>query len=132
MNPYAPPNARVSDPPHDGRPSAWATKLLALCFAFLSLSSLQPLLNRPGSLQIAIAIAIAGLCGLASRGLWLERPWSRWVVYLFSTLLCSWYVWMLIQRGWPYGSVASLIGGSVAPLFGVAAAVYVAKVFPHR
>jgi hypothetical protein len=127
MNPYAPPTARVSDPPHDDRLSPWVTKLLALMFAVLSLSWALLYQRDP------VGFAAAGLCGLASFGLWLARPWSRWVVYLLSTLLCSyfaWYVAALSYDGWPSASDrVVLIPGALHALFGVAAAVYVERVF---
>jgi hypothetical protein len=132
MNPYAPPNARVSDPPHDGRPSAWVIKLLALFFAFLSVYSLLTLLNRLSPLPVAQAC----LCTVASIGLWRSRPWSRWVVYLISTLLGLYFAWSLsalIASGWPSESttqsVTSLVPGTLLLMFGVAAAVYVTRVF---
>ena len=132
MNPYAPPNARVSDPPHDGRPSAWVTKLLALFFAFFSVFFLTTLLNQLSPLPVAVAC----LCAVASIGLWRSRPWSRWVVYLISTLLglfLAWYYGALIASGWPYESttppVVSLLPGALLLMFGVAAAVFVTRVF---
>jgi hypothetical protein len=132
MNPYAPPNARVCDLPHDDRPSLLVTHLLALIFGILALGWCGNLLYQRAALPFAMAV----LCGMASLGLWRARPWSRWVVYLFSTLLCSyfaWYVAALAQDGWPYEStarsVASLLPASLWVLFGVAAAVYVARVF---
>jgi hypothetical protein len=132
MNPYAPPNARVSDPPHDGRPSLWVTQLLALFFAFLSIFSLQSLLFRPTPLSIAVSIAVACLCGLASLGLWRARPWSRWVVHLISALVCVFVAWVALG-GWPYASTtrsfAALIPFSLLLLFGVAAPVYVERIF---
>ena len=136
MNPYAPPNARVSDPPRDDGPSLWVTPLLALFFAFLAVFSLRPLLFRPTPVSIAASLAVACLCGLASLGLWRARPWSRWVVYLFSTLACvyvAWVVSVLMQGGSPFAnrtpSFAELIPGLLLLLFGAAAAVYVGRVF---
>ena len=133
MNRYAPPTASVGDPPHDGRPSVWFTKLLAIFFAFFCVFSLQSLLYQLSPWPPAVAC----LCGLASLGLWLERPWSRWVVHLISALLCcffAWYVWVLMQT-WPYEStarsVASLLAGLLLLMFGVTVSVYVARVFPR-
>jgi hypothetical protein len=135
MNPYAPPNARVADPPHDGGPSAWVTTLLALFFAFLSVVSLITLLNRLSALPVAQAC----LCAVASIGLWRSRPWSRWVVYLISTLLGLYFAWALsalMASGWPYErttqSVVSLVPGTLLLMFGVAASVYVTRVFRKR
>jgi hypothetical protein len=132
MNPYAPPKARVSDPPHDDRPSAWVTKLLALFFAILSVFSLLTLLNQLSLLPVAVAC----ICSVASIGLWRSRPWSRWVVYLISMLLglsFAWYLSTLIARGWPYASttrsVVWLLGGLPLLMFGVAAPVFVTRVF---
>ena len=133
MNPYAPPNARVDDPPHDDRPSAWVTKLLALFFAFFSVFSLLTLLNQLSLLPVAAAC----LCSVASIGLWRSRPWSRWVVYLISLLLGLSFAWnlpALIASGtWPYASttrsVGSLVAGLLVLMFGVAAPVFVTRVF---
>ena len=133
MNPYAPPSARVDDPPHDDRPSAWVTKLLALFFAFFSVFSLLTLLNQLSLLPVAAAC----LCSVASIGLWRSRPWSRWVVYLISMLLglsLAWELPALIANGtWPYASttrsVGSLLAGSLLLMFGVAAPVFVTRVF---
>jgi uncharacterized BrkB/YihY/UPF0761 family membrane protein len=125
MNPYAPPKARVSDPPHDDGPSAWVTKLLALFFAFLSVFMLLTLLNQLSLLPVAVAC----VCSVASIGLWRSRPWSRWVVYLVSTLFCvyfAWFVWTLVQGRWP---VVSVIPGLTLLMFGVASAVHVRRVF---
>ena len=135
MNPYAPPTARVADPPHEDRPSAWVTQLLALVFAFFALYSGWSLLYqlRP------FVIAVACLSGVASLGLWRKRRWSRWVVYLISALLCVYFAWYglaALQDGWPYGSAtrasAALIPAALFLLFGVAASVYVAQLFPKR
>lgn len=132
MNRYAPPKARVSDPPHDDRPSAWVTKLLALFFAVVAVFSLLSLLN-----QLSLSpIAVACLCSVASIGLWRSRPWSRWVVYLISMLLglsFAWYLPALIASGWPYASTTRSVGWLFPVLlllmFGVAAPVFVTRVF---
>jgi hypothetical protein len=126
MNPYAPPNARVDDPPRDDRPSAWVTKLLALFFAFFSVFSLLTLLNQLSLLPVAAAC----ICSVASIGLWRSRPWSRWVVYLISMLLglsFAWYIPALIASGWPYAS--KLLAGLLLLMFGVATPVFVTRVF---
>ena len=132
MNPYAPPKARVSDPPHDDRPTAWVTKLLALFFAILSVFSLLTLLNQLSLLPVAVAC----LCSVASIGLWRSRPWSRWVVYLISMLIglsFAWYLSTLIASGWPYASTTRSVGwlfpGLLLLMFGVAAPVFVTRVF---
>lgn len=132
MNPYAPPNARVDDPPHDDKPSAWVTKLLALFFAFVSVFSLLTLLNQLRLLPVGVAC----LCSVASIGLWRSRPWSRWVVYLISMLLglsFAWYLSTLMESGWPYASMTRSVGwlfpGLLLLMFGVAAPVFVTRVF---
>jgi len=132
MNPYAPPKARVSDPPHDDGPSAWVTKFLALFFAILSVLSLLSLLNRLSLLPVAVAC----LCSVASIGLWRSRPWSRWAVYLISMLLGLWFAWYLstlIAGGWPYASATRSVGwlfpGLLLLMLGVAAPVFVTRVF---
>jgi hypothetical protein len=136
MNPYAPPTARVSDPPLDDRPSVWVTKLLASFFGVLCVLQCSAMLFQRTAVSLVAAAAaalFAVLCGVASLGLWLGRPWSRWVVYVFSTLLCSYYVAGLASDGWPYdrasGSVDALTSALLYVLFSVAAAVYVRWVF---
>jgi hypothetical protein len=125
MNPYAPPKARVSDPPHDDRPMRWVAQLLALVFVVLFLRLCGSLLYQRAALP---SFAMAVLCGVASLGLWRARPWSRWVVYLFSTVLCSYFAWHVAYES-TARSVASLLPGSLSVLFGVAAAVYVGWFF---
>ena len=73
---------------------------------------------------------LALLCSVASIGLWRSRPWSRWVVYLISMLLglsFAWYLPALIASGWPYAG--SLLVGLLLLMFGVAAPVFVTRVF---
>ena len=143
MNRYAPPKARVSDPPEVG---SWVTGGLALFFAICSLyfgwtlsyqvSRAPPPYPLPDP---ALAALVACLGATAAIGLWLQRPWSQWVVYLISTLLivfCAWYVWSLVHSGWPYESVsrsfAWLLPWSLLLMFAVATAVHVASLFRKR
>jgi hypothetical protein len=109
--------------------SLWITKGLALFFAFYGLYSCWTLFYRVSPLPVMVA----GICGSAAVGLWLKRPWSRWVVYFISTGLCLyfvWYVWRLVQDGWPYeDGTRSLLPGLVLLLFGIGAAVHVGRVF---
>jgi hypothetical protein len=111
---------------------SWITNGLALFFAFYALYCCWTLLYRLSPL----AILVAGICGAAAVGLWLRRPWSRWIVYLIAAGLClyfTWYLWRLVQAGWPYEdwtrSVVSLLPGSVLLVFGIGAAVHVGRVF---
>jgi TRAP-type C4-dicarboxylate transport system permease small subunit len=131
MNRYAPPNASLGEPPQS-RASSWITKGLALFFAFYALYCCWTLFYRVSPL----AVMVAGICGSAAVGLWLKRPWSRWVVYFISAGLClyfAWYVWRLVQDGWPYEdwtrSFVSLLPGSVLLMFGIGAAVHLGRVF---
>jgi hypothetical protein len=111
---------------------SWITNGLALFFAFYALYCCWTLLYRLSPL----AIVVAGICGAAAVGLWLRRPWSRWIVYLIAAGLCLYftrYLWRLVQAGWPYEdwtrSVVSLLPGSVLLVFGIGAAVHVGRVF---
>ena len=128
MNRYAPPKARVSDPPEISRSGPWVTpRGLALFFAFCSLYGGSTLFFQVN----AGAVLVACLGATAAFGLWLQRPWSRWVVYLISMLLIvysSWVVWSLVQGGWPYGR-GYFLPAALLLMFGVATAVHVARVF---
>lgn len=143
MNPYAPPKARVSDPPEVG---SWVTGALALFFAICSLyfgwTLLYQVSGAPAPYPLpdpALATLIACLGATAAAGLWLQRPWSRWVVYLISTLLivcCAWIVWSFVHGGWPYKSgsrsFALLLPLLLLLMFAVSTAVYVARLFRKR
>jgi hypothetical protein len=134
MNRYAPPKARVSDPPEIS--SFWVTlRGLALFFAFCSLYGGWTLFFQVS----AIAVLVACLGATAAFGLWLQRPWSRWIVYLISMLLIvysAWYVWSVVQGGWPYESGSRsfvyFLPGALLLMFGVATPVHVARVFRKR
>ena len=143
MNRYAPPKARVSDPPEVG---SWVTGVLALFFAFCSLyfgwTLFYQVCQAPAPYPLphpALAVLVACLGATAAIGLWLQRPWSRWVVYLISTLLivsCAWSVWSFVHSGWPYESgsrsFAFLLPLLLLLMFGVATAVHVARLFRKR
>ena len=143
MNRYAPPKARVSDPPEFG---SWVTGALALFFAICSLyfgwTLLYQVSRAPAPYPLpdpALATLVACLGATAAIGLWLQAPWSRWVVYLISTLLivfCAWIVWSLVHSGWPYESGSRLFASLLALLlflmFAVATAVHVARLFRKR
>jgi hypothetical protein len=114
------------------RSSSWITRGLSAFFAFYAIYCCWTLFYQLSPL----AAVVACLCGAAAVGLWLKQPWSRWIVYSISTLLClyfAWYVWGLVQLGWPYESgtksIVSLIPGSVLLMFGIAAAVHVRRFF---
>jgi hypothetical protein len=136
MNRYAPPKARVSDPPEISRSGPWVTpRGLALFFGFCSLYGGSALFFQVS----AFAVLVACLGATAAFGLWLQRPWSRWVVYLISMLLIvysSWYVWSVVQGGWPYesGSWSYVYFFPIAVLlmFAVATPVHVARFFRKR
>ena len=122
----------LSDPPEVGRASSWITKGLALFFAAYGVFSLWTLFYR-----VTPAAVVAGsICGAVAVGLWLERPWSRWIVYFISSglgLWFVWYVWRLVQGGWPYEdgtrSLMSVLPASVLLLLGIGAAIHVRRVF---
>ncbi len=133
MNRYAPPNARVSDPPEINKSGPWVTpRGLALFFGFCSLYGAWTLLFQPS----AGGVLVASLGATAAFGLWLRRPWSRWVVYLIAMLLIvysAWYVW---QAGWSYESGSRsyvyFFPAAILLMFAVATSVHVARVFRNR
>jgi len=111
------------------------TKVLAVFFAVYSVYCLWTLFYQLSP----IAVLTAGLFAAAAIGLWLKRPWSRWIVYFVSTVLGGyfvWYVWAMVQTGWPFESptrsVVALIPGLLLLMFAVGAAVHVARAFRHR
>lgn len=135
MNPYAPPKARVSDPPEISRSGPWVTlKGLALFFGFCSVLYGGTLFSQVN----AGAVLVACLGATAAFGLWRQRPWSRWVVYLISMLLIvysAWYVWSAVQGGWPENGSRSyvyFVPAALLLMFGVATPVHVARVFRKR
>jgi hypothetical protein len=136
MNRYAPPKAKVSDPPEISKSGPWVTpRGLALFFGFCSLWGGSTLFFQPS----AWAVLVACLGATAAFGLWLQRPWSRWVVYLISMLLIvfsAWYFWSLVQGRWPYESgsrsLVNFLPGVLLLMFGVATPVHVARVFRKR
>ena len=135
MNRYAPPKARVSDPPDITRSGPWVTlKGLALFFGFCSLFFGGTLLSQIN----AGAVLSACLGATAAFGLWRQRPWSRWVVYLISMLLIvysAWYVWSAVQGGWSESGSRSFVyflPAALLLMFGVATPVHVARVFGSR
>ena len=67
------------------------------------------------------------------------RPWSRWIVYSLSAVVCVWFAWYvsrLMRDGWPYDdaakSVVAVLPASLPFLGGNAAAALVARVVPPR
>jgi len=134
-NPYAPPKAPVADAPEIGRASVWMTRVLALFFAVYALYCCWTLLYNLSP----IAIATAGIFGFAAVGLWRMRPWSRWIVYALSAVVCVWFAWYvsrLVRAGWPYDdatrSVVTVFPASLLLLGAIAAAALVRSVFKLR
>ncbi len=84
------------------------------------------------------AVLVACLGATAAFGLWRQRPWSRWVVYLISMLLIvysAWYVWSAVQGGWSQSGSRSFLyflPAALLLMFGVATPVHVARVFRRR
>jgi hypothetical protein len=136
MNRYAPPKTWDSDPPEIDKSGPWVTpRGLALFFGFFSLWSGWTLFFQVS----AIAVLVACLGATAAFGLWLQRPWSRWVVYLISMLLIAfsaWYFWSLVQGRGPFASgsrsFVSFLPGALLLMFAVATPVHVARVFRKR
>jgi hypothetical protein len=110
-----------------GGASSWITKGIALFFACYALFACWTLFYR----VTPAAIFSAAVCGVAAVGLWLKRPWSRWVVYFIATGICLYFVWYAWRLA--YGdtgrSFASLVPVSILLAFGLASAVHVTKLF---
>ena len=99
-NTNAPPSPAVVDAPRTSTVSVWMTRALALVLGAYALLSCWTLFYNLSP----IAVAVAFVFGSAAVGLWRMRPWSRWIVYSISTVVCLWfvwYVWSLVQGGWP-------------------------------
>ena len=114
------------------RLSAWMTRAVALVLSAYALLSCWALLYNVSP----IAVASACVFGSAAVGLWLMRPWSRWIVYSISSAVCVWFVWYvskLLQGGWPYDdgmrSVITVLPASLLVLCAIAAAAHVRRVF---
>ena len=117
------------------RLSAWMTRAVALVLGAYALLSCWTLLYNVSP----IAVASACVFGSAAVGLWLMRPWSRWIVYAISSAVCAWFVWYvskLLQGGWPYDdgmrSVITILPASLLVLCAIAAAAHVRQVFTPR
>jgi hypothetical protein len=80
---------------------------------------------------------VGGLLAIvASVGLFLRRSWSQYFVYAVSTLSVLswlWAIWMVVQHGWPYLTVAesliSLIPGIVLVFLAVGISVVAQRAF---
>jgi hypothetical protein len=132
---HAPPSSTVVGSPRMSRVNAWMIRAVALVLGAYALLSGWTLFYSVSP----IAVASAGVFGSAAVGLWLMRPWSRWVVYSISSMVCVWFVWYvskLVQGGWPYGdatrSFTAVLPASLLLLCAVAAAVHVRSVFRMR
>jgi hypothetical protein len=118
-----------------GRASVWMTRALALFLGAYALFSGWTLLYNLSF----IAVATACVLGWAAVGLWLMRPWSRWIVYALSAVVCVWFAWYvsrLVRAGWPYDdatrSVVTVFPASLLLLGAIAAAALVRSVFKLR
>jgi ABC-type glucose/galactose transport system permease subunit len=127
--------AAAAEPPKIGRVSVWMTRGLALTLAVYALFSCWALLYN----VTPVATATAGVFGSAAVGLWRLRPWSRWIVYAISAVVCVWFVWYvskLVQGGWPNEdgtrSVTAVLPALLLVLCAIAAAVHVRRVFKPR
>ena len=135
MTTEAAPSSTVVAPPQMSRLSAWMTRAVALVLGAYALLSCWTLLYNVSP----IAVASACVFGSAAVGLWLMRPWSRWIVYAISSAVCAWFVWYvskLLQGGWPYddamSSVITILPASLLILCAIAAAAHVRRVFAPR
>lgn len=125
-------SSRVVVAPQTSRAGVWMTRALALFLGAYALFSCWTLLYSVSF----IAVASACVLGCAAIGLWLMRPWSRWIVYTLSAVVCVWFAWYvakLLQGGWPYDdatrSVVTVLPASFLLLGGIAAAALVKRVF---
>ena len=135
MTSTAAPGSRVAAAPQIGRAGVWMTRALAVFLGAYALFSCWTLLYSVS----VIAVATACVLGCAAVGLWLMRPWSRWIVYSLSAVVCVWFAWYvsrLVRGGWPYDdatrSVATVLPASFLLLGGIAAAALVGRVFKPR
>jgi hypothetical protein len=121
--------------PQTSRTGVWMTRALALVLGVYALFSGWTLFYN------LTPAAVASVCifGSAAVGLWLMRPWSRWIVYAISAVLGVWFVWYvskLVQGGWPYEdgtrSLLAVLPASLLILCGIAAAAHVTRVFNPR
>lgn len=133
-SPHAQSSTAVGSPQTSGV-SAWMTRAMALVLGSYALFSCWTLFYNLS----AIAVATACVFGAAAVGLWRMRPWSRWIVYSISSVVCVWFVWYvskLLQGGWPYDdgtrSVIAILPASLLVLGGIAAAAHVRRVFAPR
>jgi hypothetical protein len=129
------PSSGVAVAPQIGRAGVWMTRALALFLGAYALFSGWSLLYNVSF----IAVATACVLGCAAVGLWRMRPWSRWIVYALSAVVCVWFTWYvsrLVQGGWPYAdttrTVLTVLPASILLLGGIAAAALVKKVFAPR
>lgn len=135
MTIQAAPGSTLVASPQMSRVSAWMTRAVALVLGAYALLSCWTLLYNLSP----IAVATACVFGSAAVGLWRMRPWSRWIVYSISSVVCVWFVWYvskLAQGGWPYDDVTrsflAVLPASLLLLCGIAAAVHVKRVFKQR
>jgi hypothetical protein len=129
------PSASVAAAPQLSRAGVAMTRALALFLGSYALFACWTLFYNFSF----IAVATACVLGCAAVGLWLMRPWSRWIVYSLSAVVCVWFAWYvsrLMRDGWPYDdaakSVVAVLPASLLFLGGIAAAALVARVLPPR
>ena len=135
MTTEAAPGSDVVASPQMSRLSVWMTRAVALVLGAYALLSCWTILYN----LTPIAVASACVFGAAAVGLWLMKPWSRWIVYAISSAVCAWFVWYvsrLAQGGWPYDdatrSVVAVLPASLLLLCGIAAAAHVRRLFNPR
>ena len=135
MTTEAAPASTVVAPPQTSRVGVWMTRALTLVLGAYALLSCWTLLYNVSP----IAVATTCVFGSAAVGLWRMRPWSRWIVYAISSVVCVWFVWYvsrLAQGGWPYDdatrSFIAVLPASLLLVCCIAAAVHVKRVFKRR
>jgi hypothetical protein len=135
MTTEAAPSSTVVASPQTSGFSAWMTRAVALVLGAYALLSCWTLLYNVGP----IAVASACVFSSAAVGLWLMRPWSRWIVYSISGAVCVWFIWYvskLVQGGWPYDdgtrSFVAVFPASLLLLSAIAAAAHVRRFFKPR
>jgi hypothetical protein len=103
-------------------------KLLALFFGLHSAYSFWGLYDH----REFSAFLSGALSAAAAIGLWQERRWAQYVVYVITAFVMAyfaWYIWALVRLGWPYEdnvrSFVSLVPGTLILTFAVGASVHV-------
>jgi hypothetical protein len=107
-------------------------KLLALFFGLNAGYSFWGLFNS----HEFSAFLSGVLSAAAAIGLWQEKRWVQYVVYVITAFVVAyfiWYIWALVRLGWPYEdnvrTFVSLVPGALILMFAVGASTHVFRTF---